>query len=335
MRVGRRRLLRVMAAAGLIAARANVLAQPSGKVYRIGWLDLGAAPSPPSTPSPSFDAFRRGLSDLGWIEGRNIAIEHRYADDDTARLATFAAELVGLKVDVIVTITTQAALAAKKATDLVPIVMAGSSRPVELGLIQSLARPGGNVTGVTNNPGTGYAGKLMQYLKEAAPRVSRMALLWSSTAPGEADALRAMQAAASVLGIAVVHAEARYPSDVQAALDAILRQRADGLYATPSSTNTQQRRMIVDFALANRIPSIYADARWVKAGGLMSYGVDWLELRRHSATYVDKILRGAKPGDLPVEDPRKIELVINLKTAMSIGLTIPQSLMLRVDEVIQ
>ena len=321
----------------LLAVPRAVGAQQAGKIYRIGWLDLGGPPSgTSSSPNLTLVAFRRGLRELGWIEERNIAIETRYADDDNDRLAVVAAELVGQRVDVIVTITTQAALAAKKATALIPIVMAGSSRPIELGLIQSLARPGGNVTGLTNNPGAGFLSKLLQLLKETVPRISRVALLWGGSAtPGEAGALTIIQAAAPGLGITVLHAEARDPTEVPAALAAILQQRPDGLIVTPSSTNTRQRQLIVDFALANRMPSIYGDARFVSAGGLMSYWIDWLELRRHSASYVDKILRGAKPADLPVEDPTRYELVIHLKTAKALGITVPQSLLLRADEVIQ
>ena len=323
----------VVAATAIAVVPGATVAQQTGKSYRIGWLDLGTRPS---TTSPPLEAFRRGLSELGWIEGRNLAIETRYADDDNARLAAVTAELVGLRVDVIVTITTPAALAAKKATGLIPIVMAGSSDPVELGLVKSLARPGENVTGLTNNPGAGFTQKLTQLLKEAAPKVSRVALLWgASTAVGEARALTELQATAPILGITVLSAEAREPSEVPVALAAILQQRADGLYVTPSSTNTGQQKLILDFALANRLPSIFADSRWVSPGGLMSYGIDWLELRRHSAIYVDKILRGAKPADLPVEQPTKFELVINLKTAKALGLTIPQPLLLRANEVIQ
>jgi putative ABC transport system substrate-binding protein len=310
-------------------------AQRAERVYRIGWLDLGAPPSTTSTPG-GLEAFRRGLGELGWTEGRNIVIETRYADDDSVRLAVVAAELVASRVDVIVTISTPAALAAKKATALIPIVMAGSSNPVELGLVKSLARPGENVTGVTNNPGPGFTLKLLQLLKEAAPKISRVALLWGGTSVrGEAGVLSNAQAAAPALGITVLSAEARQPNEIPGALAAILQEQPDGLYVLPSSTNTRQLKLILDFALANRLPAIYMDARWVSPGGLMSYGTDWLELRRHTAIYVDKILRGAKPADLPVEQPTKFELVINLKTAKALGLTIPQSLLLRADEVIQ
>ena len=333
--IDRRRFIGTLAG-GLLMVSLSADAQQPGKVYRIGWLDFGAPPSPGIRTNRVLDAFRLGLRELGWIEGRSIAIDERYANGDRARLAADAAELVGLRVDVIVTITTPAALAAKKATALVPIVMAGSSRPVELGLVASLAHPGGNVTGVTNNPGGGILQKLIQLLKEAAPRISRVALLWGgSAALGEENALTQLQAAAPALGITVLSAEARDPKEIPAALVAIAQQRVDGLFVTPNSTNTGQRKLIVDFALANRLPSIFADSRWVSDGGLMSYGIDWIELRRHSATYVDKILKGAKPADLPVEQPTKFELVINLKTAKALGLEIPQSLLQRADEVIQ
>ena len=265
-----------------------------------------------------------------------MAIETRYADDDSARLAVVTAELVALKVDVIVTITTPAAIAAKNATQSIPIVMAGSSSPVELGLVESLARPGHNVTGVTNNPGGGFNQKVLQLFKEAVPDVSRVALLWAGAdARGESGFLTELRAAAAALGITVLSAEAREPNQVPVALAAVLQQRPDGLFVTPNSVNTGQQKLIVDFALAKRLPAIFVDSRWVTSGGLMSYGIDWLELRRHTAIYVDKILRGVRPADLPVEQPTKFELVINLKTAKSLGLTIPQTLLVRADEVIQ
>ena len=307
------------------------LAQQRANVRRIGWLDLGA---PPSTTSATLEAFRRGLRELGWTEGQNVVIETRYANDDSGRLAVVAAELVASRVDVIVTITTPAATAAKNATQSIPIVMAGSLNPVELGLIESLARPGNNVTGLTNNPGAGFNQKVVQLLKEAVPKVSRVALLWSG-ALNESGFLTELRAAAPALGITVLSAEARNPSDIPVVLAALLRERPDGLFATPNSTNTGQRKLIVDFALTNRLPSIFTDSRWVAQGGLMSYGIDWVELRRHTAIYVDKILRGARPADLPVEQPTKFELVINLKTAKALGVHIPQAVLQRADEVIQ
>ena len=339
----RRTFIGAVSFASFVAAL-TARAQQEVTVRRIGWLDLGAQPSTTSGSGPleafrrggPLEAFRRGLRELGWTEGRNVTIETRYANDDSARLAAVAAELVALRVDVIVTITTPAALAARKATQSIPIVMAGSSRPVELGLVESLARPGNNVTGVTNNPGRGINQKVVQLLKEAVPNVSRVALLWGGvTALGEEGVLSELQAAAPALGISVLSAEAHGPNEVPGALAAILQQHPDGLYATPSSTNTAQRNWIIDFALTNRLPSMFADSRWVASGGLMSYGIDWLELRRHTAIYVDKILRGARPADLPVEQPTKFELVINLKTAKALGLTIPQSLLLRADDKIE
>jgi len=328
--MNRRTFLEVSSFASFATAHA-ALAQQGGNVRRIGWLDLGARPATTSGP---LEAFRRRLGELGWNEGQNLAIETRYADDDSARLAAFAAELVALRVDVIVTITTPAAIAAKKTTQSIPIVMAGALNPVELGLIESLARPGNNVTGVTNSPGAGFWPKAVQLLKEAVPNVSRVSLLWYGDTV-ESGALTELRAAASTLGITVLSAEARGPNEVPVALAAILRQRPDALYVTPNPANSKQRKLIIDFALANRLPSVFADSRWVVRGGLMSYGLDWLELRRHAAVYVDKILRGAKPAGLPVQQPTKFEFVINLKTAKALGLTIPQTSLMHADEVIE
>jgi putative tryptophan/tyrosine transport system substrate-binding protein len=212
--------------------------------------------------------------------------------------------------------------------------MAGALNPVELGLVESLARPGNNVTGVTNSPGAGFWPKAVQLLKEAVPKASRVALLWSGDTV-ESGALTELRAAAPALGITVLSAEAPGPNEVPVALAAILQQRPDGLYVTPNNPNSRQRKLIIDFALANRLPSVFADSRWVVQGGLMSYGLDWLELRRHAAVYVDKILRGARPADLPVEQPTKFEFVINLKTAKALGLTIPQTSLMHADEVIE
>ena len=326
----RRRFIGV-AAGGILAAPRTADPQPAGPVRRIGWLDLG-----PPEGIPEIKAFRLGLSQLGWSEGRNIVIVVRGAEGKQERLPDLAAELVELRVDVIVTISTRAAVAAKNATSLIPIVTAGSSDPVAIGLVQSLSRPGGNVTGLTHNPGAGFPPKLVQLLREAAPRVSRIAVLWGgSTIADEARMMTEIQAAAPALAIVVLSAEAREPNEIAGALAAIVRLRPDGLFAIPSIQNSYGHSLIADFALANRLPSISGLRDFVLAGGLLSYWIDWTELRRHAATYVDKILRGAKPGELPVEQPSKFELVINLKTAKTLGLTIPQSLILRADEVIQ
>jgi putative ABC transport system substrate-binding protein len=308
----------------LVGAPLDAADQQATEIHRIGWLDSDAA--------SRRDEFRRALANLGWIEGRNIVIEWRFADNHPECLAALAAELVSLKVAIIVTHTTPAALAAKKATSLIPIVMAGSDSPVERGLVSNLRRPGENITGLTHNPGVGFQQKLVQLLKEAAPRISRVAVLWSH---GEEGDLRQVQAVAPALGLTVVDAGAREPEQVPLALAAAVQARADCLLVTPSPWNWTQRQAIADFAMANRLPSIYGAKGHVRVGGLMSYWTDWEDIRRRSATYVDKILKGAKAGDLPIEQPTKFELVINLKTAKALGLTIPQSLLLRADEVIQ
>ena len=295
-------------------------------VYRVGMLALG------NGAGPDFEAFRDRLNSLGYAEGRNLVIERRSAGGQDERLPALAAELVRLNVDVIVTVTTAAALAAKAATSTIPIVMSGSANPVELGLVASLARPGANVTGVTNGFAVVFTVKQLQLLKEAAPRISRVAVLITSFSV-EAAALSAMQAASATLGVTVVAFKVESPAGID--LDALGKLRADALYVFPNLINARHSKAILAFAAENRLPAIYGARDVVEAGGLMSYWTDWLELRRHAAVYVDKILKGAKPADLPVEDPVKFEMVINLKTAKALGLTIPLSLLLRADEVIQ
>jgi putative ABC transport system substrate-binding protein len=311
---------------GFFAAPLTAHAQPAGRVYRIGYLSPG---------SPDLEPFQAGLSGLGWVEGRSFVIEKRFGATTQEGLRTLAAELAASDVDVIVTVSTPAALAARQATSTIPIVMSGSSDPVEMGLVTSLAHPGGNVTGLTNNPGDNFVQKLIQFLKEAAPGVSRVGVLWDSTNRAEAGLLASLQAAASALGITALSGDARDATAIPSALTALVRAGANGLYVSPSSLNGSQLKFIVDFTLTNRLPSIFGDRRFVLEGGLMSYWTDWSDLRRRSAVYVDKILKGAKPADLPVEQPTKLELVINLKTTKALGLTIPPSLLLRADEVIQ
>ena len=310
----------------LFAAPLAALAQPTGKIYRIGYLSPG---------EPGLGAFRTGLSQLGWVEGRHFVIEKRFGSTMQEGLRRLAAELVAIDVDVIVTVSTVAALAAKQATSTIPIVMSGSSDPVENGLVTSLARPGGNVTGLTNNPGGHFVRKLVQLLKDAAPAVSRVGVLWDSTNRAEADAFTALQAAATAMGMTAVNGDAHDAMAIPGVLAAVVRAGADGLYVSPSSLNGSQRKLIADFTLANRLPAIFGDRQFVVEGGLMSYWTDWTDLRRRSAAYVDKILKGAKPRDLPVEQPTKLELVINLKTANALGITISKELLLRADEVIQ
>jgi putative ABC transport system substrate-binding protein len=315
-----------MLARALFAAPLAAHAQLAGKIYRIGYL------SPNNT---GVEAFQSGLTQLGWVEGRNFVIEKRFGATTQEGLRALAAELVAIDVDVIVTITTPAALAAKQATSTIPIVMSGSSDPVELGLVTSLAHPGGNVTGLTNNPGAGFVGKLIQLLKEAAPAVSRVGVLRDSTNRAEADTFRAAQAAATAMGMTAVDGDVHDAAAIPEVLAAVVRAGANGLYVGPSALNSKQSKLIADFTLANRLPAIFGDKEFVSAGGLLSYWTDWSDLRRRSAAYVNQILKGAKPADLPVEQPTKFELVINVSTAKALGLTIPQSLLLRADEVIQ
>jgi len=315
-----------MLARALFAAPLAAHAQLAGKIYRIGYL------SPNNT---GVEAFQSGLTQLGWVEGRNFVIEKRFGATTQEGLRALAAELVAIDVDVIVTITTPAALAAKQATSTIPIVMSGSSDPVELRLVTSLAHPGGNVTGLTNNPGAGFVGKLIQLLKEAAPAVSRVGVLRDSTNRAEADTFRAAQAAATAMGMTAVDGDVHDAAAIPEVLAAVVRAGANGLYVGPSALNSKQSKLIADFTLANRLPAIFGDKEFVSAGGLMSYWTDWSDLRRRSAAYVNQILKGAKPADLPVEQATKFVLVINNKTAKAIGLAIPESFLLRADEVIE
>ena len=298
-------------------------------IHRVGYLSLSSA----SAGADDIGAFRKRLNDLGYVEGRNLVVEARYADGNVERLAALASEFARLDVDVVVTITTPAAQAAKKATDRIPIVMAGSSDPVQLGLINSLAHPGGNVTGVTNNPGPGFAVKQLQLLKEAAPKSSRVAVLMTSSNSAEAIGFKAMQDGAPALDLTVVRFLVETLEEID--LPGLAETHADALHAFPNAPNWAHHKAILAFAAMNRLPTVFGERWSVEAGGLISYWTDWLDLRRRAAEFVDKIIRGAKPGDLPVEEPTKFELVINLKTAKALGLTIPQSILVRADEVIE
>jgi putative ABC transport system substrate-binding protein len=298
-------------------------------IHRVGVLNLSSA----SAAAGDIDALRNRLNDLGYVEGRNLVVEARHADRNPERLDALASELARLDVDVIVTITTPAAQAAKKATDRTPIVMAGSAAPVELGLINSLAHPGGNVTGLTNSPGAEFPVKQLQLLKEAAPKSSRVAILMTSSNSAEALGFKAMQDGAPALDLTVV----RFLVDSRAEIDlpGLAETHADALYVYPNPINGAHFNAILAYAATNQLPSVFGDRGSVEAGGLMSYWTDWLDLRRRAADFVDKIIRGAKPGDLPVEQPTKFELIVNLKTAKALGLTIPQSILVRADEVIE
>ncbi len=305
-------------------------AQQTGKVPRIGFLSAGSFSSTRST----VEAFRQGLRELGYIEGKNIVVEYRSGEGKPERLPDLAAELIRLKVDVIVTQSTPAAVAAKNATTIIPIVMTSLSDPVATGLVASLARPGGNITGVTiMNAET--AGKRLQLLKETAPKVSRVAVLWNSDNPGAAVVFKQTQAAAQDLGLQLQSQDMQSINDLEGAFKAVTRGAANALVLLASNPIGTRLREIADFAIKNRLPSIHDRSDFVEAGGLMSYGTQLPDMSRRAASYVDKILKGSKPADLPVEQPMKFEFVINLKAAKQIGLTIPQSVLYRADKVIK
>src|SRR5215510_9220616 len=315
---------------GLLAAPLAAEAQQAAKISRIGYLATNR--------TPHFqEAFRQGLRDLGYVEGRNLVIEDRNAEGKAERLPALAAELVALKVDVIVAASTPAALAAKQATKTIPIVFTAVADAVTSRLVTSLAQPGGNVTGLSVLAPE-LVGKCLEHLKQAIPAVSRVAALWQPGGmgePTERDMLKEAHVAAQALGVRLQFLEARGPADLDRAFSEMTRARADALTVLTSSMLFTERRRLVDLAAKNRLPAVYPWREAVDAGGLMAYGPDLADLLRRVATYVDKILKGRKPGDLPVEQPTKFELVINLKTAKALGLTIPQSLLLRADHVIQ
>ena len=298
---------------------------------------IGCLATNPAISTRLREAFVQGLRDLGYIEGRNLVIEYRDADGKVERLPALAAELVALKVDVIVASGTLAALAARRATKTLPIVFSPAGDPVGSGLVTSLARPGGNVTGLSAFAPE-LVGKRLELLKEAVPGISRVAVLWQPGAFGERaemDTLKRAEVAARDLGVPLQFVEARGPADFDRAFSDMTRARAGALTVLASNMFNSERRRLVDLAAKNRLPALYSARELVDAGGLMSYGANLADLNRRAATYVDRILKGTKPADLPVEQPTKFELIINLKTAKALGLTIPQSVLGRADEVIQ
>jgi len=323
-----------LALLGLLAGSALphvVQAQHPGKVYRIGYL---SAPSRESV-ARGVDAFLKALRDLGWVEGLNLVVEFRWADGKVERLPELAAELVRLKVDVIVAPAGSAVQAAKNATSTIPIVMIFPNDPVASGLVASLARPGGNVTGTTFTSGAEIFGKQLQLLKEAVPRASRVAVLGNPSDPEWASQMSEVEAAARAMGLKLQRVEARGPEEFDAAFAAIARERAEALLVAGGSTFLVNRVRLADLALKARLPTMGSFREGVQAGGLMAYAVNMADFVGHAAVYVDKILKGAKPADLPVERPTKFELVINLKTARALGLTMPPALLQRADEVIK
>ena len=313
----------ILFAVGIIAEAQ----QQANKVPRIGYLTL-------ASPSPNLarrEAFLEGLRHLGYVEGQNIMIEYRYAESRSERLPNLAAELVGLKVDVIAAGGTQVNLVAKKATGTIPIVMLNSDDPLGSGLVESLARPGGNVTGLSTISQE-LSGKRLELFREAFPKVRRLAVLWYTASD---PAFRETQAAALTLGFKIQSLEIRTPEDLNSTLALVTRDRLDGLFPVTSAFMSANRKRIVEFAAKNRLPAMYSNQEYVDDGGLMSYAANILELHRRAAYFVDRILKGAKPADLPVEQPTKFEFIINLKTAKQIGLTIPPNVLARADKVIK
>ena len=307
-------------------------AQQAGAIARIGYLALDIDASPHLT-----EAFRQGLRDLGYVEGRNVALEIRSAQGKLEGLSALAAELAALKVDVILAGSTPHALAAKQATGTLPIVFAAADDPVGSGLVTSLARPGGNITGVST-VGLDLVGKRLEQLKQAVPGVSRVAILHNPGERTERDGLREAkeaEVAARAMGVRLQFVEARHASDFDRAFAEMTRERAGALTVTGTSTFYNERGRLVDLAAKHRLPTMYSAREYVEAGGLMSYGANPTDWFRRAATYVDKILKGTKPAVLPVEQPTKFELVINLKAAKALGLTIPPSALARADQVIE
>jgi ABC-type uncharacterized transport system substrate-binding protein len=326
-----RRTFLLATAGGLLAAPLAVEAQPAGKMYRIGMLETTSV----ALNAANLEAFRQGLRELGYVERRqDYAIEYRSADSRPDRFPDLAAELVRLKVDLIVTRGTTAALAAKNATRTIPIVMAASGDPLGTGVVSGLGRPGGNVTGLS----TIYSelfGKRLGLLKEAIPGIARIAVVLNLSNPTLVTQRKQIEVAARSLGFEPQYLDVRTPEDLGGAFNTAIKQHADAVHVGLDTLAQSNLGRIVDLSAKHRLPTIYSSREFVDAGGLMAYGVSYPAAYRHAATYVDKIFKGAKPGDLPVEQSTKFEFVINLKTAKALGLTIPPSLLQRAEQVIE
>jgi len=326
----RRDFIRVVSVA-LLAAPVFTAAQHSGKAPRIAFIGLNSAQS----AQQLLVAFRQGLRERGWVDGENIIIELRFADGKVERLPALVAGLVNLKIDIIVATSSVTTRIAKEATKTIPIVMATSADALGEGFVNNLAHPGGNVTGMTFFAGPENAGKQLELLKTAIPTAARIAVLTNPTSGAHAAFIRESRSAARALGAQLLVSEARSPDELDAAFAAMTRERAGALIVVSDAMFYGQRRRIVDLAATSRLPVIYSQKEFVDTGGLMSYGANLPDMYRRAAAHVDKILKGTKPGDIPVEQPTTFELVINLNTAKALGLTIPQSLLLRADQVIQ
>jgi putative ABC transport system substrate-binding protein len=326
-----RRTFLALVPGSLLAAPLVAQAQQAGKVWRIGVLSSG---SPSATGVGRIDAFKRGLRELGYVEGRNIVIEPRWGEGKYETLPGLAAELVRLKMDVILTAAVPAIRAAKGATGTIPIVMAAVIDPVASGLVTSLARPGGNVTG-QSMMSPDLAEKQLQILKEVVPKISRVAVLHNPANPGNAPEVRHAQDAARALGVRLQLLGARGPGEIDSAFAAMTHEQASAVIVLVDAVLQNNRTRITDLAARHRLPAVYGLSEYAESGGLLAYGPNRLDMFRRAVTYVDRILKGAKPGDLPVEQPSTFALAINLKTAKALGLTIPPSLLLRADQVIE
>ena len=315
---------------GFLLALNSGQAQQPNKIARIGYLGALSV----SAAAGRMEAFRQGLRELGYVEGKNIVIERRWAEGKLDRLPALAAELVRLKVDIIVTAGPQATRPAKQATSTIPIVMAQDPDPVGNGFVVSLARPGGNITGLATFAPE-LSGKQLELLKETVPKLSRVAVFGTSINPGNAQNLRQAELAAKAFGVKLQYLDVLSPKDFETAFQAASKGLADAVLMLPGSVLVLQRAQLADLAVKSRLPAIYPQTEYTEAGGLMYYGTNTPDLFRRAATYVDKILKGAKPADLPVEQPTKFELVINLKAAKQIGLTIPPNVLARADKVIK
>jgi putative ABC transport system substrate-binding protein len=306
-------------------------AQQVTNIPRIGYLNAVS----PSAVSDRVEALRQGLRELGYVEGKNIIIESRYAEGKLDRLPALANELVRLKVDVIVTSGPLPTRVTKEATTTIPIVMAQDSDPVGNGFVASLARPGGNITGLSAQRPE-LSGKQLELLRETVPKLSRVAVFGTSTQPGNAQSLKETQLVAGAFGVKLQYLDILVPKDIESAFRAAGKGQTDAvLVMVPSSIASSHRKQIVELAVKSRLPATYPQSQYVEVGGLMSYGVSIVDLNRRAATYVDKILKGRKPADLPVEQPVKFEFIINLKAAKQIGLTIPPNVLVRADRVIK
>ena len=314
----------------LSALCSSAEAQQPAKIPRIGRLAIASQ----YAESARVEAFRNGLRDLGYVEGKNIGIEWRFADGIPDRLPAQAAELVRLKVDIIVSAGSTPTRAARAATSTIPIVMANDNDPVGDGFVASLARPGGNITGLSNFAPE-LSGKRLEILREVVPKLSRVAVLGTSTNPAFTQVMKEVEPAAKAFGLKLQYLDVLDAKDIETAFRAASKGRAEGVLVLTSAILVSQRAQIVELAVKNRLPAIYSNSQFVDAGALMFYGVNVLDLDRRTATYVDKILKGRTPQDLPVEQPMKFEFIVNLKSAKQIGLTIPPNVLVRADKVIR